>query len=433
MMKTEEDYKLEKIIFKYKSALKVLQTKLDIINEEIENSSRCNPIEHIKYRIKAKDSIYQKLISHGYEISLENIENNIHDVAGVRIVCSFLSDIKQIENIIKSDEDIIIKNREDYITNPKPSGYRSLHLNVLIPIQQVNQKEYVEVEIQIRTIAMDMWASLEHKICYKQDKILPKLIEGIKNLANTSKRIDELMEQMTKQSNNSEEFILPKVRDEKGLTEITKTSMLKYQSAQKIVVDKIKLLKSILQENEKQNPIEHIKTRIKSPISICQKLERNNYKVSAENMELHIHDIAGVRIVCSFLSDLEKIKNILISDRELTNKRIKDYVNYPKPNGYRSYHIITEVPVKMLDKTEYVEVEIQIRTIAMDMWASLEHKLCYRKEGTEPENIKNNLQLLSKISTEVDNRLNEIIITNISNKDIINPKTKRKKLNQGNI
>ena len=417
MIKTEEDYALEKILSKYKAALQILETKFNIMYEEYQNRDICNPIEHIKGRIKTKHSIYEKLITDGYEINLYNVEKNIHDVAGIRIVCTSLDDVYKIEDNIKmmeENETIKILDRKDYILDPKSSGYRSLHLKVLVPVEIIDKVEYVRAEIQIRSIAMDMWASLEHKLCYKtpEEELSPSTIKGSKNFAITTKRIDELMNKMIISSKNNTNFTTPKIKDQQGLLEIMEMPMLKYQLAQNIVMTKINALNSLFKESGETNPIEHIKTRIKPPTSICQKLEKNNYQVNIDNMKKHIHDTVGVRIVCSFLSDLEIIKNIILNDLNLEVVRVKDYISNPKPNGYRSYHLNVLVPVNMLDKIEFVEVEIQIRTIAMDMWASLEHVLCYKKEGNEPKNIKENLQKTSQIVIEVDNRLNNLVRNN---------------------
>lgn len=274
----------------------------------------------------------------------------------------------------------------------------------------INKTEYVEAEIQIRTIAMDMWASLEHKILYKKEVELPTYMQkNILDVAATTRKIDNFMTMIVTENENysNRQNYLPK--DKVGLSEISKTPMLKYQLALKQIRDKIENIDYEFGETQDLNPIEHIKTRIKSPISITQKLETLGYEVNKENMEKHIHDIVGIRIVCSFLSDLEEIKNILESDPTLNIIKVNDYINNPKQNGYRSYHLNVLVPVKMINRTENVEVEIQIRTIAQDMWASLEHKISYKNDEEISPTIKNQLKVTSDISNEIDITMEELI------------------------
>ena len=152
------------IMLKYKFALDEMKTKLTILNEEFQLLHDHNPIEHIKYRLKSPQSIKEKLERKGFEPTIENAEKHIHDIAGIRVTCSFLTDIYKIYDMIQSQNDITILKVKDYIQNPKDNGYKSLHLLVEIPIFLTDRSEKVTVEIQIRTIAMDFWASLEHKI-----------------------------------------------------------------------------------------------------------------------------------------------------------------------------------------------------------------------------------------------------------------------------
>ncbi|MBP3506677.1 MAG: GTP pyrophosphokinase family protein, partial [Lachnospiraceae bacterium] len=128
-----------------------------------------NPISFIKTRIKSPDSILKKLQSKGYEISLESIHYNLHDVAGIRVICSFIDDIYEVARMLTSQDDIILIETKDYIQNPKENGYRSLHLIVEVPVFMSDRKQPMQVEVQIRTIAMDFWASLDHQLRYKKD------------------------------------------------------------------------------------------------------------------------------------------------------------------------------------------------------------------------------------------------------------------------
>lgn len=167
----------EGMLLKYKFAKTMLEAELEVLLKEYEYKNKTNPVEHIKSRLKSESSILKKLEDKGYEITVENVEKHIHDIVGFRIVCSFLSDVYDIVNIIKSSKTFKIKNESDYIANPKDTGYISYHLNILVPIHLEQNLEYVEAEIQIRTVAMDFWASLDHKLQYKLPKEIPVYLQ----------------------------------------------------------------------------------------------------------------------------------------------------------------------------------------------------------------------------------------------------------------
>ncbi|MEH7511932.1 GTP pyrophosphokinase family protein, partial [Gottfriedia acidiceleris] len=154
----------------YKFALDEINTKIRILNEEFTLTHNHNPIEHVKSRLKKPDSIMEKLERKGLELTQYNLENYMSDIAGVRISCSFISDIYMIYELLKQQDDIYIIEIKDYIKNPKPNGYKSFHMIIEIPIFLASETKRVKVEIQIRTVAMDFWASLEHKIFYKYNK-----------------------------------------------------------------------------------------------------------------------------------------------------------------------------------------------------------------------------------------------------------------------
>ncbi|MBR3808271.1 MAG: GTP pyrophosphokinase family protein [Lachnospiraceae bacterium] len=174
----------------YNSALKQIETKLDILNDEFQHIHRYNPIEHIKARIKTPESIVKKLRRYGLEFTLDNMEKAVNDIAGVRITCSFTSDIFRLADMIRDQKDIRVLSTKDYITTPKPSGYRSYHMIVSVPVYFSDRIKEVKVEIQIRTVAMDFWASLEHKIHYKFEGKAPQHIKD--ELIECSKMIADL-------------------------------------------------------------------------------------------------------------------------------------------------------------------------------------------------------------------------------------------------
>jgi len=165
------------VILVYTAALKEIGTKLEILNDEFKHVHRYNPIEHIKSRIKTSESIVKKLKRHGYESTIENMVRYVNDIAGVRVICSFTSDIYRIADMISNQNDIQILSVKDYIKNPKESGYKSYHMLVSVPIYLSDRKVDTKVEIQIRTVAMDFWASLEHKIRYKFEADAPQHIK----------------------------------------------------------------------------------------------------------------------------------------------------------------------------------------------------------------------------------------------------------------
>ena len=193
--KIDELEKLNTIMIKYISALKVLETQLDIISDDFKYIKEYNPIEHIKTRIKSADSIIDKLDRKNIDFTIENIEKNLSDIVGARIICSFESDVYDLIDIIKKSSIIKVIDEKDYIKNPKESGYRSYHLIVEVPVELINDKFNVRAEIQIRTMAMDLWASLEHKIKYKaKTKVSTSTNNTLQNASEILYSLDKTMD-----------------------------------------------------------------------------------------------------------------------------------------------------------------------------------------------------------------------------------------------
>lgn len=191
-----QDVMLEyrKIKLLYRSALKEIRTKLEILNDEFRLVHQYNPIKHIESRLKTDESITRKLMRKGKEITVENIQKYIDDIAGVRVICSFTPDIYRIVDMIASQDDIEVLKTKDYMLNPKINGYRSYHLIVRVPIFLSDKVVRTKVEIQIRTIAMDFWASLEHKIYYKYEGNTPEYIkQELKECADLVAFLDSKM------------------------------------------------------------------------------------------------------------------------------------------------------------------------------------------------------------------------------------------------
>ncbi|GAA0752157.1 GTP pyrophosphokinase YwaC [bioreactor metagenome] len=189
----------------YRCAIMEVETKFNVLNEEFSVQYDRNPIETIKSRLKSNESILKKLKRKELPFSLQSIEENINDVAGVRVICSFPEDIYMLADCLLNQDDIRLIERKDYIKNPKKSGYRSLHLIIEVPIFLKNEKKYMKVEVQLRTIAMDFWASLEHKLKYKKNidseeiELLEReLVECSEVSAALDKRMEEIRNRIEK-------------------------------------------------------------------------------------------------------------------------------------------------------------------------------------------------------------------------------------------
>ena len=179
----------------YNAGIKEIKTKLEILDEEFKTRYDYNPIHHIESRLKSPKSILGKVRSKGLSMTYESIRKNITDIAGVRVICNYIDDIYRIADLLTGQDDVQLIRVRDYIKTPKPSGYRSLHLIVKIPIFLAESTEMIAVEIQIRTIAMDFWASLEHKLKYKTGNIVSEeLRERLKICADSISSIDQEMQ-----------------------------------------------------------------------------------------------------------------------------------------------------------------------------------------------------------------------------------------------
>ena len=176
-----------------------VSAKFNVLNEELSLQYDRNPIETIKTRLKSPESIVEKLNRKGLPITVESIEENLNDVAGVRVICSYTSDIYMLSDAFIRQDDITLIQRKDYIQNPKPNGYRSLHLIVEIPIFLHDEKRMMKVEVQFRTISMDFWASLEHKIRYKKDlPVIDEIDRELLECAELSAQLEDRMERIQK-------------------------------------------------------------------------------------------------------------------------------------------------------------------------------------------------------------------------------------------
>lgn len=189
--------KYNKLMAYYRCAIMEVETKFNVLNEEFSLRYDRNPINGIKSRLKRLESIKEKLERRDLPFSIDTIEEHIHDVAGVRVVCSFVDDVYLLADALLKQDDITLIEKKDYIANPKPNGYRSLHLIVTVPIFLEHEKRLMQVEIQLRTIAMDFWASLEHQLCYKKDfEFTEDMAKELSDCAELSSQLDARMDKL---------------------------------------------------------------------------------------------------------------------------------------------------------------------------------------------------------------------------------------------
>ncbi|TXG92396.1 GTP pyrophosphokinase family protein [Rhodococcus rhodnii] len=184
-------------MMEYEFGARELLTKIEILQEEFTHLHRYSPIEHVEWRVKSPESLLRKIRRRGLPFTLDAVRAGINDVAGIRITCSFISDTYRLAEMITGQSDLRLIEVKDYIAAPKPNGYKSLHLIVEVPVYLTDRVQKVRVELQIRTIAMDFWASLEHKIYYKYDREIPsELLEELTEAAQAAGELDQKMERL---------------------------------------------------------------------------------------------------------------------------------------------------------------------------------------------------------------------------------------------
>ncbi len=202
------------LMFLYSSALKEINVKIEILNNEFVHIYNYTPIEHVKSRLKTAESIVRKMKRHKYEVTVSNMTEKLSDIAGIRIICSFTSDIYQIADMISRQRDVTVLYVKDYIKNPKPNGYKSYHMVITIPVYLSDGPVETKVEVQIRTVAMDFWASLEHKIYYKFEG------EGPAYLQQELKACADMVDMLDAKMHSLNQDILEwnSQREQRGLT-----------------------------------------------------------------------------------------------------------------------------------------------------------------------------------------------------------------------
>ena len=199
----------QKMMAYYRCAIMEVETKFNVLNEQFSLQHDRTPINGIKSRLKKPDSIMKKLMSRGFPVTFSSIEENLRDIAGIRVICSFTDDVYSLANALLSQDDVKLIETKDYIKNPKPNGYRSLHLIISIPIFLMHEKREMKVEIQLRTIAMDSWAALEHQLKYKKDTpFTENMAHELYLCSQLSAELDMRMDSLRKKSFKKEEVLL---------------------------------------------------------------------------------------------------------------------------------------------------------------------------------------------------------------------------------
>ncbi len=209
LLENGELEQFDELMMYYDSAMVEVRTKLEVLNKEMTLKQRRNPFEYIKSRLKKSTSIYEKLVARDIPFTVENIEKNLNDIAGVRVICAFIDDIYGIRDALARQDDVEILQEKDYIASPKANGYRSLHIILRVPIYMSQEKKLMNVEVQFRTIAMDFWASVEHKMKYKKViKNAESISEELKYSADMINQLDRRMLQIRDRIAESDEEIL---------------------------------------------------------------------------------------------------------------------------------------------------------------------------------------------------------------------------------
>ncbi|MDT0189610.1 GTP pyrophosphokinase [Rothia terrae] len=204
------------------------------------------------------------------------------------------------------------------------------------------------------------------------------------------------------------EALIPALSAMRAVGEDFTQLMMEYQFGINEVMTKIEILRQEFMQRNRYNPIEHVSSRIKTPESIAKKLVRKGIPLDSEQIAQNIFDIAGIRITCSFIADTYRVLDALASQSDITVLQVKDYIKNPKPNGYKSLHAIVQVPVFLSTGPKDVVVELQIRTIAMDFWAALEHKIFYKYEGEVPDHLVDELTETARVAAELDERMERL-------------------------
>lgn len=271
-----------------------------------------------------------------------------------------------------------------------------------IPVLIISSENAVEVENRCFELGV---SDFIHRPFV--DSIVRNRVRNTIELFNCKNQLEKKIERQSETLKKQEQIIRIQA-EQLSTAEAFSRLMMEYQAAIMEVETRLKVLNAMFSEEYKRNPFESIKSRLKKPESIFNKLVRKDLPVTIENIKEYIADVAGLRVICSFPDDIYRLAELLLKQDDIILLKEKDYIKSPKTNGYRSLHLILSVPVFLPDEKKYVKVEVQFRTIAMDFWASLEHKLKYKKSIDNTEEIENQLKACADSIEALDYQMQEI-------------------------
>lgn len=397
----------------YKIAEGLLNTNLRVIKSEYDREKVHGDIQFITSRIKSLDSIAIKLNNDGLDFNLSNI-NSINDIVGARIVCVDLDDVARTIEMIRTMPNIRIINEKDYINHPKESGYRSYHIIVEIDVPVCNTMIPIKAEIQVRTLLMDAWSSLEHEIIYKNKNCSEESVRELLKFSHSLAALENSMMIIRNKEINT--------RKKQGQRKIKKANKQEfndysfvYDLAADILNNYIEIAKSEYNKNGNNSAIQKpTNARIKSIDSIDRKLAKQDLEFNLENINNHIKDMVLSRIICLDLDDVNEMVRIIKESPIFNIVQEKDYINEPKKSGYRAHHLIVEIPVPFSTGVVPVRCEIQVKTLLMDAWSSLEHETIYKNPDCSDDS-RRMLRDYSYLLAEMDDRMVNIRRTEVAN------------------
>lgn len=423
--------KAKKLKFAYESALSILDTHLQIRIDNYEKINDYKIVEHYVTRLKKSKSIFNKLKDKKCDFSVETIEEKVKDVVGIRIVCPFIDDVYKIKDLIKSSDFIEVYEEKDYIKNSKKTGYQSLHLLVKVPVRMGNKIKNVKAEIQVRTVAMDAWAAVEHRMKYKptgNKKIdkedMSKLIDCSTALRGLEQYMEQYFDKENKQIENSD-FIQ---NEEPINLDMSELRVLDFENRAALKVLKAHLKESVeyFELINGTKKVEHYNERVKTLDSALRKLKEKGFSLTTESLKENVRDYAGVRLVCPFIDDVYDIVGLIKSSDLIDVYEVKDYIKKPKESGYKGVHLLVKVPVPVNNEIKMVKSEIQVRTLSMDAWSAIEERVKYlaKNNNLTPKQIRQ-LKVCADAFQEIDEYYNGL---NHENKSDTKEKEKTKKL-----
>ena len=266
---------------------------------------------------------------------------------------------------------------------------------IRVPILIISSERAVEIENQCFQLGV---SDFIHKPF--EASIVKNRVKNTIEMFNRKNQLEIRVEEQSK--------IIRLQEGRLGRLEPFNKMMIEYSSAIMEVETRLKVLNAMFSEEYKRNPFESIKSRLKKTESIYKKLERKGHAITIDNIREYVEDVAGLRVICSFPDDIYRLAELLVRQDDIVLVKEKDYIKSPKPNGYRSLHLILNVPVFLPDEKKYIKAEVQFRTIAMDFWASLEHKLKYKKNINNTEEIERQLKVCADSIEELDYQMQEI-------------------------